>query len=210
MVTNNMPESETLEQWSSRLFLLAGVFLLVAVSNGSLAFLIEDYTFIDWVGLAGLVGTLIALVGTGGLYVQLVNRTARLANLGLVVVAVAIVFSILSLAFEILEIAGFASDLSTVVGIGSFVLSVVAFSLFGFGIIRTGAYSTLLGMLLMDAGVAMLIGFFGPEIPDAGSEESIQLLMEGILVLLYLGIGYLLRTEQTPSRRTEPLTDATP
>lgn len=198
---------EPIQEWAPDLFFVAAVFLLVAASHRGIAFLIDSVTFNDWVGLAGLFGRLAALLGTGGLAVQLGKQNARLGKLSRAVVSAAVIFTIGLLSLAILENMGTDSPVIAVFGLGTFLLSVITFSLFGIGIARTGAYSTSIGGLLLGAALSLLVVFVGQMMFPEGVVGSV---MEGVLFLLYLGIGYRLRAEQAPIQRTEPATDTTP
>lgn len=206
-MVGNTERLETLERWSQRLFVLAGIFLLIAASNRGIAFLLEGVTFNDWVGLAGLFGRLAALVGTGGLALQLEKRNARLGKLGRAVAGIAVVFTIGLLTLAILENAGVTSPIIAVFGLGTFALSFITFALFGIAIIRTGAYSPLIGGLLLLVAGSLLVVFIGQAVVPEG---LVGTAIEGVLFVLYLAIGYRLQTATGTSRGTEPVTDTTP
>lgn len=206
-MVGNTEQWETLEQWSQRLFVVAGIFLLIAASNRGLAFLLEDVTFNNWVGLTGLFGRLAALIGTGGLALQLEKRNARLGKLSRAVAGIAVIFTVGLLTLAILKNAGIASPIIAIFGLGTFVLSVITFSLVGVAITRTGAYSMLIGSLLLMVALALLVVFVGQMVVPEGLVGTV---MESVLFVLYFGIGYRLRTEHVPVRRTEPVTDTTP
>lgn len=198
---------ETLEQWSPRLFVLAGVFLLIAASNRGVAFLVEDVTFNYWVGLAGSFGRLAALIATGGLALQIGKRNARLGKLSRAVAGIAVVFTVGLSSLAILENAGFTHAIIALFGLGTFVLSFITFALFGVAIIRTGAHSRLIGSLLLVVAFSLLVVFIGQTVVPEGLVGTV---VEGILFALYLSIGYRLQTEKIPSQGTEPVTDTTP
>lgn len=190
---------DALEQWSPKLFLLAGVFLFITALNRGAAFLLEGYVFNDWVGLAALLGRLAVLLGIAGLALQIANTNHRLGKLTLVGATLAAVFTMGLLALAILENAGFMTAIIAVFGLGTFLLSVIAFLVAGVVVIRTGAYSRPIGYLLLVGAVALLVVFFGQLVVP---EAVVGTVIEAILVLLYVGVGYLLRTESAPAKRT--------
>ncbi|WP_323192523.1 hypothetical protein [Halostella sp. PRR32] len=206
-MVDSTEQLESLERWSHRLFILAGVFLLVAASNRGIAFFLENVAFNDWIGLAGLFGRLAALLGTGGLALQIEKRTVRLGKLNRTIASLAVVFTTGLLTLAILENVGVTTPIIAVFGIGTLVLSFVTFSLFGVSIIRTGAHSTLIGSLLLIVALLLLVVFIGQTVVPEG---LIGTVIEGLLFVLYLTIGYRLQVEKVPSRRTESVADATP
>lgn len=206
MLTDTIPW-DSLEQRSSDLFFLASVILLVAAIHRGSAFVLDGFAFNYWLGLTSVLGRLAALLGVAGLSVQIATRNARLGNVGRAVVSLAVVFAVGLLALGILENAGFSTPVIAVFGLGTFLLSVIAFLCFGLAVVRTGAYSTLVGSLLLAAAVALLVVFFGQQ---ALPEHLIGAVIEGVLFGLYLGIGYRLRTERAPGRQADPAADATP
>jgi hypothetical protein len=193
---------QTLEDWSPKLFFLAAIFSLVYVLNGGLAFLVESYTFNDWLGLAVLLGRWAALSATAGLSVQLVKRSPRLGKASRAVAALAIVVASALLALAILQNAGSAFAFLPVIGISTFALSAITFSLFGVAILRTGAYATLVGGFLLAVALVLLIIFIGQQFVPVGLIGA----LEGLLALLYFGIGYgLQRRTAQAEQRERPL-----
>lgn len=183
---------DALEPWSSILFLLAGVFLLIAAANKGLAFVIDTYTFSDLIGLSVVFGRLAALLGTLGLSVQLVNQTPQLGKRSRQVAILAIIFGVGLLVMVILDIAGFSSMIIAVFGLGTFLLSVVTFAMFGVAILRTQTYPNSIGILLVISAIALLVVFVGQQLI---TEEVIGTVIEALLFVLYVTIGVLLRTQ---------------
>lgn len=91
-------------------------------------------------------------------------------------------------------------------GLGTFALSVIAYGLVGASILRTGAYSTLIGGLLVAAAGSLLAVFIGQLFLPTGVIGTIT---ERTLAGIYLVVGYRLRTEPEQIDRTEPLPDPT-
>lgn len=193
-----------LKQWSPRLFLLGGVFILVFALHNGMVYL-TDATFQDWVYPSVLLGRLAVLLGIAGLSVQIANRNPRVGKLGRVVVAVAVGFTIGLLVLGPLEMAGvFSTPLIGMVGLGTVVLSVITYALFGVAILRTRAYSPQIGGLLLAAAVALLALFVGLMVLPTRLAGAVG---EGALFVLFVSIGYRLRTEPEPADRVERRSD---
>lgn len=189
---------ESLERWSPRLFLLGAVLELVFASVNGAAFLIESFSFVDWVYPAILLGRLAVLFGIAGLSVQVVNRNPRLGKLGRVVVAVTVAFTIGLLSLSILDIVGVSTPIIALFGLGTVVLTIVTYALFGAVIISTGAFSTPVGSLLLVASLTVLGVFVGLRVLPT---ELMGAVGEGVLFVLFLSTGYFLRAESEPSDR---------
>jgi hypothetical protein len=197
---------ESLEQWSSYLFILGGVFLLVYASHRGMALLIDAISYNEGFYPAILLGRLTALLGIGGLTVGFVNRNPRLGKLSRIVVSVATMITVVFFALATLDSAGFTTPLIGLFGLSTFILSVIAFSLVGIAIVRTGAYSPVIGALLLAVTVTLLALFVGLTVLPA---EIMGTVGEGILFALFVSIGYVLQSETAPTDRAEPAPDAT-
>lgn len=68
----------------------------------------------------------------------------------------------------VLKNLGIEPPLQSVVGLGTVALSILTYSLFGAAILRTGAYTRLVGGLLLGATVALLFGLFGRAVLPIG------------------------------------------
>lgn len=204
MVTAGEAGWERLEQWSPRLFFLAGAFLLVAASESGLALLVESYTHNTWLGIVLELGRLTALLGTAGLSAGLVDRTGRFGKLGRAVATLAVALVVVLIGLATLKKAGFLANPIGVVGIVTYGLSVGTFALFGAGILRTGAYSTRVGSLLLVNVVALLVVFFGRLVVPL---ELLATVVPATQVLLYFGVGHRLRIEHVPAPGTTPRTE---
>lgn len=200
MDTTTVGVFEVIEDWSPNLFLIAGMFLLITALNRGIAFLFEGYAFNDWIGLAALLGRLAVLLGIVGLSVQVTNRNSRLGKLTLGAAILAAAFTTGLLTLAVLENAGFTTDIIAVFGLGTFLLSVIAFLVVGMTIIRTDAYSRPVGYLLLVGAIALLVVFFGQLVVP---EDIVGTVIEAVLFLLYVGLGYLLITQSAPINRQE-------
>lgn len=192
----------SLETWSSTLFLFASVILFATALYRGVAYLVEGITFDLTVGNFMLFGRLAVILGLGGLSVQVANRSSRLGKLSRGVVVLAAIFTSVLFVLAMLNSLGFATtSLLAVFGLGTFVLSVVTYGLVGVSVLRTGAYSTLIGGLLLAAAGALLVVFVGQTFLPTG---LIGTIIEGVLAVIYLVVGYRLRTEPDPTTRAEP------
>ena len=95
----------------------------------------------------------------------------------------------------------------SLVGLGTFLLSVGTYSLSGIAIIRTEAYPVLIGKLLLAAAVSLLAVFFGMVFLPI---NWIGVIIEAMLFLLYLGVGYSIRTGDGIAVGTESASDTIP
>jgi hypothetical protein len=196
---------ETLEKRSPRLFLLGGVLILIfALHNGQV--FLTDTTFKSWIYPTVILGRLSVFLGIAGLSVRVVHRSPRFGKPGRVVVAVAVVSAIGLLALGILAQIGVSTPIIAVFGIGTAVLTVITYALFGVAIIRTGAFSTLIGGLLLVAVVPILTVFFGRFVLPVRLLGAVS---ESTLFVIFVVIAYFLRTEFAPTDRAGPTGDTT-
>jgi len=196
-----------IEEWSPWLFVVAGVFLVVGAANSGVAFVSESYAFDEWLGIVLELGRVAALLGTAGLSVQVATENARLGTLNRAVASLGVVFVSALIAQATLESAGVIAESGGLVGLAAYVLSVTTFLAVGIGVLWTGAYSRLIGGLLLVNVVALLVVFFGRRFVPLGLLATV---VPGIQVLLYLSLGYELRGQTVPTRQPAPETDATP
>lgn len=200
---NILPWS-TLERRGGRLFLLAGAILLVAAANYAVPFFLEGVEFNAWIGLTVLLGRLVSLLAVAGLVGRILARSRRLGLSCQVIVVAAVLFATGLLSTAILENLGYAPPLMAVFGLGTILLSIVTYTIFGVAILRTGAYSTLIGTLLLVATAALLFGFLSQMVLPERLIGLIGTVAEIGLVLANAGIGYQLWTERGRGGRAEP------
>lgn len=201
---------ETLEQWSPSLFLVAGVILFVAAANYAVTYLLAGVGFNAWVGLAVVVGRWVSLLAVAGLTVGIASRSPRLGTLSRVLVSAAVLFTSGLVATAVLSNLGISTPLAAVFGLGTILLSILTYLVFGLAIVRTGGYPTLIGGLLLAATVGLLWGFFGQMVLPETLLGVVGTGAEAVLCLTHLAIGYRLRTGRTATRPGNPVTDATP
>lgn len=183
---------ESLERWMPHLFLLAGVFSLIAGANYGVTWLFDSISFNSEVGLTVLLARVASLLGVAGLSVAILGRDTRLGKLFRVVVVVALLFTIALLSSAVLQIFGTDVQFAAVLGMGTVILSIVTYSLFGIGILHTGAYARRVGIMLLGATGALLFGLFGRVVLPIGVVGTTA---EFILVVTHVIIGYSLLSE---------------
>lgn len=98
-----------------------------------------------------LLGRLAVLLALGGLSIRIADRSPRLAKWGRGFVSLAAAFTTGLFVLAVLAGLGVTPPLIAVFGLGTFALSFLTYSLFGVGIVRTGAYPTLIGSLMLIA-----------------------------------------------------------
>lgn len=195
----------SLEQWSVGLFLVGSVLELVFAAINGVAFLTDAFTYRPWISLTVLVARLALLLGIAGLSVQIVNRNPRLGKWARVVVSLAVGFTIGLLVLAALDDFGlFRTPIIAVFGLGTVVLTVLTFALFGVAILRTDSFSPLIGGLLVAASVMLVALFVGLEILALPTRLA-GAIGEGIFFVLFLAIWNALRAESVatdPSQET--------
>lgn len=190
----------TLERWAPRLFVVAGVFSLIAAANYGITWAMDSITFNDWIGLSVLLARVASLLAVAGLSVRLVETRRRLGLLSRAVVIITVLFAIGLLATAVLQNLGIEQPLSSVFGLGTVTTSLLTYTLFGLVILRTDVSGTLVGVLLLGATVALLIGLFARVALPIGVVGTIA---ELLLVVTHVGIGYSLMTQSSTSRRQD-------
>ena len=194
----------SLERWGPHLFFLGAVFELVFAVNNGLAFLMDGFSFVDWLYPTVLLGRGVVLLGIAGLSVRVTDWSPRIGKWSQMVLAVAFVFTIGLLSLSLLEIAGVTIPWDTpiiaVFGLGTVALTVITFALFGVVILRSGVFSPATGGLLLAAAVTVVGVFVGLSVLPSRLAGGIG---EGVLFVLFLVISYRLRTEFTMTDRPE-------
>jgi hypothetical protein len=201
MVLGNTGRWEALEPWSPMLFVGGSALELVFAANNGAAYLVEGFSFVEWIYPSVLLGRLAVLVAIAGLSVQVVKRTSRSGTIGRGVLSLAIVFTVGLLTLSALEIVGISTPVIAVFGIGTVALTILTYSLFGALILRTGAYSTPIGGLLVLAAATVLGVLLGLR---AFPTELVGAVGEGILFVVFLVTGYSLRTESRSTGSETP------
>jgi len=195
----------SLERWGPHLFSLGAVLELVFALNNGLAFLLDGFSFVDWLYPTVLLGRAAVLLGIAGLSVRVTDRSPRIGKWSRIVLAVAFVFTLGLLSLSLLEIAGVTimwnSPIFAVLGLGTVALTVITFALFGVLILRSGAFSTATGGLLLAAAVTVVGVFVGLNVLPSRLVGGVG---EGVLFVLFLVTSLRLRTEFMMTDRPEP------
>lgn len=191
---------ESLETWMPYLLLIAGVFSLIAAANYGVAWLVDSISFNSVVGLTVLLGRVASLLGVAGLSAQILEQNPRLGKLSRVVVVLALLFTVALLSSAVLQNFGTDVSFAAVLGLGTVTLSLVTYSLFGAGILHTGAYAGRVGVLLLGATVALLFGLFGRAVLPIGVVGTIA---EFGLVVTHIAMGYSLLSDPALGDRAE-------
>ena len=195
----------SLERWGPHLFSLGAVLELVFALNNGLAFLLDGFSFVDWLYPTVLLGRAAVLLGIAGLSVRVTDRSPRIGKWSRIVLAVAFVFTLGLLSLSLLEIAGVTimwnSPIFAVLGLGTVALTVITFALFGVLILRSGAFSTATGGLLLAAAVTVVGVFVGLNVLPSRLVGGVG---EGVLFVLFLATSLRLRTEFMMTDRPEP------
>jgi hypothetical protein len=200
MTSNDMGLWESLENWMPHLFVVAGVLSLVAAANYGVTQLFDSISFNSWVGLTVLLARVASLLGVAGLSARILAKSSRVGRLSRAVVVLALVSTVALLTSAVLKNFGIEPPLQAVFGLGTVALSILTYSLFGAAILRTGAYTRLVGGLLLGATVALLFGLFGRAVLPIGVVGTVA---EFGLFVTHVAIGYRLLHGSTPGDRAE-------
>lgn len=191
----------TLEAWSPRLFLVgAGFEFLFAVNNG-LAYLLDGFSFVEWLYPTVLLGRGAVLLALAGLSVRIAARRPRLARWGRVVLAVALAFTAGLFVLSLLEAVGVSTPIIAVFGLGTVVLTITTHALFGVVVLRSGAFSPAIGGLLLAVAAAISGVFVGLTVLPT---ELVGGVGEAVVAALFLATWSRLRAEPMPTDRADP------
>lgn len=198
----------SLENWSARLFLAAGVLVSIqAVSDG--LGLATDIEPPDALAFAIFLGFILSYLGLLGLYPRLVDRTPQLARAGLVLVLLPVLALILLMG-AILASSGppFSEETGRALFMGIFVGFALGITALGVASFRTQIPSRAVGLFLLvwAAGWYILLGtslIYGFPI-----SEWVTFVTDAIMAVSLLAIGYLHHTGITPLKPAGP-TDTT-
>lgn len=186
----------TLEAWSPRLFLLGGLFELVFAANNGVAFVLEGFTFVDWLYPTVLLGRIAVLFGLAGLSVRVANRNPRAARWSRGILAGAFVLTVGLLGLSLLQVIGVTTPIIAVFGLGTVALTILTYAAFGVVVRRTGALPAPTGGLLLAAAVTVLGVFVGLTVLPTRLVGGVG---EGVLVVLFLAIWRQLRADPAPT-----------
>lgn len=200
---SSTPHWAALERWSPTLFLAGGV---VVVGYAAL-FAVEALTDATMTKkLASGTGFTLVFVGLLGLYPRLTDRSPKLAR-------AAAVFAILgAVGFAIVLVTGAAqyAELDTPRWLSGFVVLnvlgiLLGFSLSGIAVLRTGAHSRTVGLLLVVPAVVFVANIAAVVTLGQGNVSTwLGFVLTSAEALAILGVGYRLRVERVPAAADAP------
>lgn len=208
MPTSITARLEYLEHWSSVAFVIAGVFLFGDAALQALERFAAMSTPGVLRGVLMLSGILAAIVGLLGVYPRLAHESRRLARAGVLVTAVACVtFSVVWVWWIVGNLLPTVSEPTPVINMLAVVTMVLGFLLFGIASLRADVPSRSVGILLL-AIVGVFVGMVVVLIGriDLPSWSIVAVL--GVLAVIMLTIGYLLRASSPASDRGNPTSDS--
>lgn len=204
---------ESLERRSASLFVLGGlmfavsaVLTVVAMVTGAIQpnmVLGEAFIAAGWIA---------PLLGLIGLYPALADRNPRLGRAGLLFALIGLVaFVFLAVASLVAFVQGLEiTEIPIPVAVllpGIIAGSLLAFVSFSIASLRSEAHARTVGVLMLIPSGIFVTNFLvlpiilgpGPNPPEVG------FIITGLLTLAMLAIGYALRTTDTPTARTDPV-----
>lgn len=185
-----------LEERSTTAFLTGGILFVVNIgillaysSGGSEDLLLLGQGFIGLGWTAGFVGLL-------GLYPRLAERSKWLPRIGAVLAIVGLValgtMAVSAFLYYADIPGGSFEDIVPVFLVGVILGCVLGFLLFGIASLRTDVYSQRLGVLLLVLPLTVVTNIARGAAGFDSAEATVVIV--SVLVLVYLSIGYLLRT----------------
>lgn len=205
---------ESLEQWSPTAFLVAGGLWLVYAGLSAIELVTEVVTpsALD-VAVSGL-ALFIPVFGLLGVYPRLRDHAPRLSVAGAVLIVISGVSTLTLLVWlfgTTLLTPGVPAIPADAPGwtVAAFFVSLIpialGFLLFGVAGLRTGALTKTVALLLMVPFAMWVVLLAG----NAVDGNVIGVIVYVPISLAALSIGYLLRTESTPTEYTEPAPETT-
>lgn len=198
---------ETLERWSPTAFLLAGGLLAVfAVLVGLEVFLGVNAPQ----ALVAVPGLLAGFVGLFGLYPRLADADSRFALGGVAVLSLA--------GISLLVILLWVAALTATYGIDSvkppapiilttIVLAILGYVLVGVASVRAAVPSRTVGLLVLAPPATLALMVLTGILSGGNPPGWTSFLFSGLQAVAHLGIGYVLRTERRPGKRTDATGD---
>ena len=190
---------------SPQLFLVGFVFELVfSVTHGA-AFLVEGFSFIDWIYPTVIFGRLAVLFGLAGLTARIARGGyTRLRTVSRVIVVLAMFSTTGLMVISTLMQFGITTPIISVFGITTVLSTLLTFVLFGIVGLRTDAYPSIIGGLLLVATAAVLFVLLGQ---GAFSVDVRGAVGEGVNAFVFLAVWYVLNTESGATRQRDPAPD---
>lgn len=151
------------------------------------------------VDVFGPAGYLLALVGLLGLYPSLTDRVPNLARIAVAVAAFPLAGWIVITASSVGEVAGLIGSSDGVVPgvffVGHVVAMILAYSVFGVAVLRSGRHPRLVGVLLLLVPVLFVGMMAGAAV--VGDVATGSFVVGSLLAVTHLAVGYSLQTERT-------------
>ncbi len=199
---------DALETRSAAAFIAAGVFLFGDTALQALERFAAVSTPGVLRGVLMLSGLLAALVGLLGFYPRLVDESRKLARVGVVVTAVACgTFAVVWVWWIVGNVLTAVPEPSPAINMLAVVTMVLGFLLFGVASLRTDIPSRSIGGLLL-AIVGVFVGMVVVLIGRIDLPTWSIVAVLGVLSVIMLTIGYLLRTSSPQTERTKPTSDS--
>lgn len=206
---------ESLEKWSSKVFLLAGGLLFVhVVLVGLIGYagvpISEGYHALF--GLAGLVG---AIVGLLGFYSRLADEVPKLALASvLAIVSAGTLFSVILVWLLGTTLLGGGPQNTAPSWVGvlaplAIVMIALGFVLTSVGSLRTDVPSRTVGLLLLVPVVSWVMILVVSILTNFNAPYALDFFANGMISVSWLGIGYRLQTGPATLDNPEPSPDST-
>lgn len=204
---------DSFENRRASAFLIAGLLWLA----DTILLSTELFTGISILGTPGAVnpvlfisGTVAAIVGMLGLYLELADRTPRLARVSAGIVTIAGIAIVVILVWFITVTLLNRPDPPGAVLILSLLVAALGFILFGTAAIRTDVPSRLVGVLVLGIPATIVGGVFLAFVVYRGDSPDWTSPLIGIVMsAILLAIGVRLRADDISTDRSKPAPDTT-
>jgi hypothetical protein len=191
-----------LERWRSLAFLVAGsCFLLIGVNYGTRVTANTGMDVPPWI-----VQLLMLLVFAGllGLSPRLYSRAPKLTRLGQVLALVIGAEIVLPIGIALATPISVQQSIYAVIIVVFMIGSALTVTIFGIACLWTGAYSRPVGGFLLLAVVGVSTAIVSRILFGDPGPEVIGIVVNGIFGTSMIGVGYVLRTEESPTEPAEP------
>jgi hypothetical protein len=200
----NTQQLKAFEQWSPRLFLIAGTALLI----NFVLLVFERFAGLSTPGVVGNVLILFALtaaaVGLLGLYPQLAGQSPWLALVSAIAAGVAGVGFVLLFLWVIPARLLDQSLPPGILLVVTVAMLFVGFLLFGITSLRTAVPSRTVGFLLLAVVGILLVYLAGQAVYSGDTPAWVSPAVTGLLAVVSLALGYVHKTDTSPSDRAAP------
>lgn len=198
-----------LEGKSSPLFFVAaGLMVIVAGLFAAEVFL--DREMETLLGMFAPAGFGVAFLGLLGLYSMLIDRASWLARVGAISLGIGVIGALILVVGHTGELAGMYADAPVWVDAANLLLLVgviLGFGAFGVGALHTGTHSRAVGFLMLWPPV-VFGGITGTFVLGATYPHWVHVGHSVSEVLVYLSVGYLVRTGERSTDRAQSTADS--